>query len=80
MPSKVRGEAARLYHEAGQRWAEFGHLLEEGQALLGGARCLLRLDGTAAQPKLRAARAVFAGLGAHPLAGETDGWLVDASA
>jgi tetratricopeptide (TPR) repeat protein len=73
-------EAARLYHEAGQRWAEFGHLLEEGQALLGGARCLLRLDGTAARPKLRAARAVFAGLGAHPLAGETDGWLVDASA
>jgi class 3 adenylate cyclase len=73
-------EAARLYHDAEKGWADFGHVLEHGQALLGGARCLLRLDRPEAPSKLRAAQAIFAGLGAHPLATETDTWLVDASA
>jgi class 3 adenylate cyclase/tetratricopeptide (TPR) repeat protein len=81
--AEARGEveeAAGLYHRAERRWAQFGHALERGHALLGGARCLLRLDPPAAPPKLRAAQAVFAGLGAHPLADEADGWLVDATA
>jgi hypothetical protein len=73
-------EAVRLYHQAEHRWAEYGHALEHGQALLGGARCLLRLDRPAAPSKLRAAQAIFASLGARPLATEADTWLAEATA
>ena len=72
--------ATGRYEQAASGWAAYGHVLEQGQALLGAARCLLRLDRPDAPAKLRAARDIFTGLGAHPLATETDTWLVDATA
>ena len=34
-------EARDLYRKAAQRWADYGFVLEEGQANLGLARCLI---------------------------------------
>jgi len=36
-------EARALYQDAAQRWADYGFMLEEGQAHLGYARCLIAL-------------------------------------
>jgi class 3 adenylate cyclase/tetratricopeptide (TPR) repeat protein len=69
-------EALGLYREAAKRWAEFGFVLEEGQAHLGLARCLIVLgDRQAATDPLHKARAIFSGLGAIPLIEETDSYL-----
>jgi tetratricopeptide (TPR) repeat protein len=61
------------HSEAADRWHEFGNVLEEAYGLLGRGRCLLLLGrgGEAAEP-LTCARAIFARLGAHPLADEID--------
>jgi tetratricopeptide (TPR) repeat protein len=69
-------EALGLYQETVKRWAEFGFMLEEGQAHLGVARCLIALgDRQAATEPLYKARAIFSGLGAIPLIEETDSYL-----
>jgi tetratricopeptide (TPR) repeat protein len=81
--AEARGDldaAAGRYEQAARGWAAYGHVLEHGQALLGAARCLLRGDRADAPAKLRAARGIFAGLGAHPLTTQTDTWLLDATA
>jgi class 3 adenylate cyclase/tetratricopeptide (TPR) repeat protein len=73
--AEARGEvdrAAELYAEAAERWADFGHALERGLALLGRGRCLAGLARTdeAAAPLLEAQTA-FRLLGATPLLDET---------
>jgi len=69
-------EARDLYQEAAQRWADYGFVLEEGQAYLGLARCLIALgDRGAATEPLHRARAIFERLGAVPLLSEVDGYL-----
>jgi hypothetical protein len=74
-------EARHLYREAAQRWADFGFVLEEGQADLGFARCLVALDNReAATEPLHRARAIFSRLGAVPLIKETDSLLQDEAA
>jgi tetratricopeptide (TPR) repeat protein len=74
-------EARHLYREAAQRWADFGFVLEEGQADLGFARCLVALDNReAATEPLQRARAIFSRLGAVPLIKETDSLLQDEAA
>ena len=69
-------EAVTLHTDAAQRWAEFGFMLEEGQALLGASRCLLQFRKTAeASLSLRQARKIFVHLGAKPLVDEADAHL-----
>jgi hypothetical protein len=69
-------EARDFYQEAAQRWADYGFVLEEGQAHLGLARCLIALgDKGAATEPLQKARVIFARLGAVPLIEETDSYL-----
>jgi DNA-binding SARP family transcriptional activator len=67
--------AARAYGQAAAQWADYGHLLERGRALLGLGRCLVQLGRPEGRNRLVEARAVFAHLGARPLLAETDGWL-----
>jgi class 3 adenylate cyclase/tetratricopeptide (TPR) repeat protein len=62
----------RLYEESADRWARYGFVLEQGQALLGAGRCLLALGhAQQAATSLRNARAIFESLGARPLAADT---------
>ncbi len=69
-------QGRNLYQEASQRWADYGFVLEEGEALLGLARCLIALgDREAAGEPLQKARAIFSRLGAVPLIKETDSYL-----
>ncbi|MDQ3218232.1 MAG: hypothetical protein M3Q18_10360, partial [Actinomycetota bacterium] len=69
-------KARNLYQEAVRRWAYYGFMLEEGQAHLGLARCLIALgDREAATDPLHKARAIFKRLGAVPLINETDSYL-----
>ncbi|MDP9342135.1 MAG: AAA family ATPase [Actinomycetota bacterium] len=68
--------ALALFDRAAEGWAEYGFVLENGQALLGAGRCLLPLGRPAeARVRLEAARAVFARLGARPLLEEIDDLL-----
>jgi len=69
-------EAHDVYEKAAQGWLEYGLVLEEGQAHLGLARCLIALgDREAATDPLHKARAIFERLGAVPLINETDSYL-----
>jgi hypothetical protein len=68
--------ALELFDDAAERWAEFGFVLEHGQALLGAGRSLIELGRSGeARTHLEAARDAFAGLGAQPLLAEADGLL-----
>jgi class 3 adenylate cyclase/tetratricopeptide (TPR) repeat protein len=68
--------ALSLYVEAARRWKDFGHVLEEGLALLGAGRCFLAMgDGSAAGKPLQEASAIFQRLGAVPLLNEVNGYL-----
>jgi class 3 adenylate cyclase/tetratricopeptide (TPR) repeat protein len=70
-----------LYEEAAERWAEYGFVLEQGQALLGAGRCLLTLqspDGAARS--LQKAKEIFESLGARPLVAEAESLLEQAAA
>jgi hypothetical protein len=70
--------AVPLFEQAAERWAEYGSVLGRGLALLGSARCLLALGRrTDAEPVLREAREIFAGLGAAPALAEVDALLGD---
>ena len=64
--------AARAYHQAAARWADYGHLFERGRALLGLGRCLLLQHRPEAHRHLQEAREVFTRLDARPLLAETD--------
>jgi len=69
-------EAHGLYAEAAERWADYGFVLGEGQALLGECRCLLELGrGNGVGGKLARARTLFVNLGARPLLAEVDGLI-----
>jgi tetratricopeptide (TPR) repeat protein len=68
-------EAARLYDEVAHRWAEYGHVLEHGQALFGVGRSLLTVGEPNATDEFDNAHAVFARLSARPLMAEVDAWL-----
>ena len=71
-----QGAAAAGFAGVASLWHDFGVPYEEGQALLGQGRCLVALgrEGEAAAP-LRAAREIFARLGAKPALAETEEWL-----
>jgi tetratricopeptide (TPR) repeat protein len=80
--AEARGEpegAAGLHAEAAQRWAEYGFVLEHGQALLGHGRCLVALGRPGAARALEDARKLFEGLGAAPLVAEADTLLAKAA-
>ncbi len=76
----VRAERAGRYEAAlkgysglTQRWRAFGAPYEQGQALLGAARCLIALERELqASPLLERARELFAGLRARPALAEVD--------
>ena len=77
--TEARGDlepAAALYEKSAEDWAEYGHALEQGLALLGSGRCRVNLGRPQeATGSLREARELFARLEATPLQQETDGWL-----
>ncbi len=74
-------EAVDLYADAAERWAEYGFVLERGQALLGASRCLLALGRRdEAGATLAHSRVVFQGLGAGPLVAEVDALVKAATA
>ncbi|MGH2995087.1 MAG: ATP-binding protein [Gaiellaceae bacterium] len=69
-------QAAGLYAEAAERWAEYGHVLEHGLALLGAGRCHARLGRSAeSATALDEARSIFVRLGAQPLVADVDAEL-----
>ena len=66
-------EAAESYAAVASRWERFGHVPEQGFALLGQGRCLLGLARpTEATPVLQHARGIFEGLRAAPALSEID--------
>jgi predicted ATPase len=74
-------EAAALFTDAAGRWQRFEVPWEQAQALLGQGRCLLSLGRLAeAQEPLRAARDIFASLGANPVLADADRLLAEATA
>lgn len=74
-------EAAAMYADAAAGWRAFGHVPEEGFALLATGRCLSRLGSEVeAKDALAGARAIVSRLGATPHVNEVDGLLGRASA
>ena len=71
--------AATGYDEAAAGWERFGHVAEEGQALLGAGRCLRRLGRPEAGARLETARDLFRRLGAGPLMREAGAELREAA-
>jgi predicted ATPase/class 3 adenylate cyclase len=70
-----------LYEEVAERWAEYGFVLEQGQALLGAGRCLLALQHPdRAARSLQKAQEIFESLGARPLVAEAEPLLEQAAA
>jgi predicted ATPase len=68
-----RAEAADLFTEAADGWKRFEVPWEQARALLGKGRCLLTLGRPAeAQQPLKAAREIFASLGAKPALAEAN--------
>jgi tetratricopeptide (TPR) repeat protein len=72
-------EAAELFADAAGRWEQFEVPWERAQALLGRGRCLLAL-GQPTAAALRAARDIFASLGARAALTEVDRLLAQATA
>ena len=73
-------DAARLYHEAVERWHQFGNVPERAYALLGQGRCLAALGQADAEQPLREARELFASMGYKPALGETEALLGETEA
>jgi class 3 adenylate cyclase/tetratricopeptide (TPR) repeat protein len=72
--------AAGDYAEAAIRWERFGVLPEQGFALLGQGRCLLRISGSiGAASVLQHAREIFKRLRAAPALAQTDALLASAA-
>jgi class 3 adenylate cyclase/tetratricopeptide (TPR) repeat protein len=74
------GAAAALFADATLRWEGFGARLEQAFSLQGRGRCLAALDDRAAGRPLRAARALFAEMGARTRVAECDALLASAVA
>jgi hypothetical protein len=73
-------EAVALFTDAAGRWERFEVPWEQAQALLGQSRCLLSLGRPAdAREPLRAARDIFASLGANPVLTDTNRLLAEAT-
>jgi tetratricopeptide (TPR) repeat protein len=70
-----RGQAAKLYAEAAERWHDFGNVPERAYALLDQGRCMAILGKPEAEEPLRLAREHFAFLGYKPALAEIDGVL-----
>jgi ATP/maltotriose-dependent transcriptional regulator MalT len=66
--------AAELYREAARAWTAYGNVYEQGQALLGVARCRLA-SGDAHTAAAEQARTIFAQIGVPPLVVEADALL-----
>jgi predicted ATPase len=74
-------EAAALFTDAAGRWERFEVPWEQAQALLGQGRFLLPLGRPAeAREPLRAARDIFASLGANPVLADANRLLAEATA
>jgi hypothetical protein len=73
-------DAARLYHEAAERWHQFGNVPERAYALLGQGRCLSALNDPAVEAPLREARELFASMGYKPALAETEAHLAEGEA
>jgi hypothetical protein len=73
-------DAARLYHEAVERWHQFGNVPERAYALLGQGRCLAALGQADAEQPLREARELFASMGYKPALAETEALLGETEA
>jgi tetratricopeptide (TPR) repeat protein len=59
-------KALGLYEDAVRRWTEFGNIPEQGHALLGRGRCLLRLGESGARSVVQEAARVYRSLEAGP--------------
>jgi hypothetical protein len=74
-------EAMQGFRDAAERWAGYGHVIEQGRALMGVGRCLI---GLGHQPEaigpLREARELFATPGATVLVAEVDDLLAATTA
>jgi class 3 adenylate cyclase/tetratricopeptide (TPR) repeat protein len=81
--AEARGDhqaAADAHADAADRWERFGVVPEQGFALLGRGRCLIRIGRPIeAAGVLREAREIFAQLGAAPAIAELDELLASAS-
>jgi hypothetical protein len=74
-------DAAALFTDAAGRWERFEVPWEQAHALLGQGRCLLTLSRPAeAREPLRAARDIFASLGANPVLADANRLLAEATA
>ena len=74
-------DAAALFTDAAGRWERFEVPWEQAHALLGQGRCLLTLSRPAeAREPLRAARDIFASLGASPVLADANRLLAEATA
>ena len=71
----LQADAAQRYHDAAERWREFGNVPEHAYALLGQGRCLAALGKPDAEAPLREARELFASMGYKPALAETDALL-----
>jgi tetratricopeptide (TPR) repeat protein len=74
-------EALEGFRNAADRWGRYGHVIEQGRALVGVGRCLVALgrSGEAVEP-LRQARELFTPPGATVLLGEVDDVLAQTRA
>ena len=75
---EARGDhegALDAYVRSSDAWRSFGHVLEEGRALLGAGRCLARLGRADAAERLTEARLIFESLGATSLVADAESWL-----
>ena len=68
----LQADAAQRYHEAAERWREFGNVPERAYALLGQGRCLRALGDASAEAPLAEARDLFASMGYKPALAETE--------
>ena len=76
----LQADAAQRYHEAAERWREFGNVPERAYALLGQGRCLAALGEPGAEGPLREAEGLFASMGYRPALAETEALLAETAA
>ena len=72
--------AAKLCHEASERWQRFGNVPERAYALLGHGRSLLALGHAGAEQPLNEARDLFASMGYKPALAQTEKLLATCTA
>ena len=67
--------AAQLYHDAAERWRQFGNIPERAYALLGEGRCPAALRDSRGEEPLCEAHELFASMGYKPAVAETEALL-----